>query len=388
MPIFRYKAFKPGGGGAAGTIEADGIKDASQKLKGLGLHPSEITEHDRVRRPHILRRPEKASLPALTRQLSVLLKSGVPLVDALAALSEESWGSMRGVLVRLKERVQAGASLSRAMEDFGGIFPDFYTSMVAAGQESGTLDEVMDSLADFLESQETTKEKVKAAMIYPVIMAAVGAVVLAFLFTFVIPKIVSIFEDTGAALPMATVVLIGVSNFFVYYWWLALGIVAALAFGIKRLKERHAHFIARTALKLPFHSLYYSRFARTLGVLLEGGLPMLRALEISSHATGNVWLQKKVKEAAVRVSEGARLSASLSGIPPILQQLLVTGERSGRLAEVLLKAAEAYEADFDRRIQRALALVEPAMILLMGLVVGFIVFAVLLPMFQLNQLIK
>ncbi len=224
-------------------------------------------------------------------------------------------------------------------------------------------------------------------MIYPLIMASVGAGVLAFLFTFVIPKIVSIFEDTGAALPTVTVVLIWVSNFFVNYWWLVLGIVTALAFGIRRLKDRHALFMARAALRLPFHSLYYARFTRSLGVLLEGGLPMLRALDISSRATGNVWLQQRVKEAAVRVSEGARLSAALVGFPPVLHQLLVTGEGSGRLTEVLRKAAEAYEADFDRQVQKALAFVEPGMILLMGLVVGFIVFAVLLPMFQLNQII-
>ncbi len=150
MPIFRYKAFKPGGAGAEGTIEADGIRDASQKLKGLGLHPSEIADYTHAGKLRILERSEKATLPALTRQLSVLLKSGVPLVDALRALSEESRGSTRGVLVGLKEELQAGASLSRAMENFRGTFPEFYTSMVAAGQESGTLDEVMDSLADFL----------------------------------------------------------------------------------------------------------------------------------------------------------------------------------------------------------------------------------------------
>lgn len=369
-------------------MEADGVRDASLKLKEQGLHPKEIVEYRGPGKRALPWRSAKSELPAHTRQLSVLLRSGVPLVEALKALSDESRGNMKNVLVSVRDRVQAGASLSRAMSESQGVFPEFYVSMVATGEASGTLDEVLDGLADFLESQESLKEKLRSAMIYPIIMASVGAGVLAFIFTFVIPRIVTIFEDSSAALPISTVILIAISNFFVHYWWLALGLAAALVLGVRELRKRHAELIDEVAMKLPFRSLYFARLARTMGVLLGGGFPMLRSLELSGRATGNRWLENKVSAAAARVSEGARLSASLEGIPPVLLQLIATGERSGRLPEVLLKAADAYETEFDRRTQRALTLVEPAMILVMGLVVGFIVLSVLLPMFEMNELIR
>ncbi len=388
MPVYRYRAYRPDGAGEGGTIEADGIRDASFKLRERGLHPSEISEYESTRRAGLVSRLEKVNMPVFTRQLASLLKAGVPLVESLRALSDESRGNVRSLLINIMERVQSGASLSRAMQESGSAFPDFYTSVVAAGEASGTLDAVLEELSDYLESQERLREKLRAAMIYPAIMATVGVVVLVFIFTFVIPKIVTIFEDTSTALPWATVVLIWVSNFLVHYWWLAAAAAIALAVALRVLRGRHSVFMDRVLLGLPFRSLYFARLTRTLGVLLEGGVPMLRALELSGRATGNTWIKAMVREAGVRVSEGARLSASLSGIPPVLRQLLATGERSGRLTEALRRAAETYEDDFDRRVEKALTLVEPAMILVMGFVVAFIALAVLLPMFQLNQLIR
>jgi general secretion pathway protein F len=308
-------------------------------------------------------------------------------VESLRALSREAGGEWQALLVDVREKVVAGASLSRALEDYGGIFPEFYRNMVAAGEQSGKLDRVLERLADFLESQALMKDKVKTAMVYPLFMASVGVVILGFLFAFVVPKIVRIFEDTQSALPLPTIILVGISNFFVHYWWALVLLIPALAYFGRRMVRKHREGADRLLFRA-FQSLYLSRFARTLSFLLEGGLPMLSSLELAGRTSGNLWLRNVVHRAEAKVSEGAGLAASLEGLSPVMLELIDTGERSGRMVDVLGKAAHTYETEFDRQTQKALALLEPVMILLMGLVVGFIVFAVLLPMFQLNQVIR
>ena len=312
-------------------------------------------------------------------------------METLKSLSEENTGFWRGVLVDLKERVAGGASMSRALEAHNKLFPVFYVNMVAAGETSGALDKVLARLADFLEMEAAIRAKVRAAMIYPVFMICTGFVVMAFIFTFVIPKIVRIFEQTKAALPFITVVLIFVSNLFVNYWWVFLGLIIGGIYGIRTLRLKKRRMLDNLKLKAPgnvLQSLYYARFARTLGFLLEGGIQMLRALDLSAKSTGNVVLEERIRDALKQVAEGTRLSASLQGFPPVLIQLISTGEKSGNMAAVLNNAASSYENEFDRKVKQALSLIEPIMILSMGIAVGFIVLAVLLPMFQLNQLVK
>jgi general secretion pathway protein F len=391
MPIFQYSGYRADGSEVAGTLEAHSLKDAVLRLRDSGLHPKDVQEAVYRSRLGLSRRPDASLLPLTTRQLSTLLSSGVTLMEALNSISEENKGFWKNMLVNIKERVAAGASLSMALDEYGKIFPEFYINMVAAGEAAGNLDKILGRLADFLEAQSSLKSKVRASMVYPAIMICVGFVVLSFLFVFVIPKITKIFKDTENALPFITVVLITVSDIFQKYWWLLIGILSAAVFGLKRLRERKRLFVDGLILRFPgnvLQSLYFSRFARTLGSLLEGGLPVLKALELAAKSIGNKVLEMKVLDAAGRVAEGARLSASLEGFPPVLLQLMTTGERSGRLVEILKSAADSYEEEFSRKVQKALSLLEPAMILLMGLIVGLIVLAVLLPIFQLNQLIK
>lgn len=391
MPIFQYKGYKANGSPATGTLEADGPQDAILRVKELGIYPKGVSEYLRGEKRWLFRRSDSALLPHITRQLSTLLASGVPLMEALKSLSDENRGSWRGLLVALRERVAGGANLSRAMEGHKEVFPEFYINMIAAGEQSGTLDKVLVRLADYLERQSAIGAKIRMSMIYPTFMIATGFVVMSFLFTFVIPKIVKIFEDTKAALPLVTIVLIWISHLFLNYWWAIIGLLVALSLGVRRLQKRHRQFLDGMKLKIPGHvmqNLYIARFARTLSFLLGGGLPMLKALELSAKSLGNLFLEKRIIEVIKRVAEGARLSASLEGFPPVLLQLIATGEKSGKLGEVLDKAADSYEEEFGRRIQRALSLLEPLMIILMAAVVGFIVLAVLLPMFQLNQLVK
>jgi general secretion pathway protein F len=391
MPIFHYRGYKTDGTQATGTIEADGLQDALGSVRALGIYPREVTEHVHKKSIFFFRRYDETLLPHITRQLSTLLSAGVPLVEALRSMSEESVGFWKELLVSVRERVTGGASLSRALEEHKEIFPEFYRSMVAAGEQSGALDKVLARVADFLEKQAAIRSKIRAAMVYPLFMISVGFIVLSFLFVFVVPKIVRIFENTKSALPFITVVLIAVSNFFVGYWWVIVIAAVALILGMKRLRKRHRMLIDSIKLKLPggvLQSLYFGRFTRTLGFLLEGGLPVLKALDLSAQSVGNLVLGKRIVESAKNIAEGARLSASLAGFPPVLLQLISTGEKSGTLGEILKKAADSYEDDFERRVQKALSLLEPSMILIMGLVVAFIVFAVLLPIFQLNQLVK
>ena len=391
MPIFRYRGYKKDGIRVAGTIEAGGLKDAVSAVRSLDVFPKEVTEYVPDEKRFLFAKKHGEALPTVARQLSTLLVSGVPVVEALKTLSEESTGYWKGLLIDVREKVSAGASLSRALGSYSGIFPESFVTMVSAGEQSGTLDKVLDRLAGFLEKQASIKAQVKIAMIYPIMMVCVGFIVMSFLFTFVIPKIVKIFEDTKSALPFITVVLIAISNFFVHYWWLLACLAAVLTAGIRKVYRTRRDLIDRAMLRLPgdvLQSLYYTRFSRTLGFLLEGGLPMLRALDLSAKAIGNSVYEKRVRDAVKRVAEGARLSSSLEGFPPVLLQLIATGEKSGRIAEVLNKAADSYEEVFGRSVKKALSLLEPAMILAMGFVVSFIVLAVLLPMFQLNQLVK
>jgi len=390
MPLFNYTGYKPDGSGTAGVIEADGIQDAASGIRALGIYPRDIRPHT-DRRAWKFRRNEAALLPVMTRQLSTLLSAGVPLLEALKSLSDENSGFWKTMLVNIRENVSAGASMSRALEAEKNIFPDFYINMVAAGEQSGRIGIVLENLAVFLEKQDAMRSKIRTALIYPLFMTAVGFVVLSFLFTFVLPKIVRIFENTKSALPLITRILIVVSTVFVNYWWALLMLAAGLFFGFRKYRENHQQTLDSLKLKLPgnlLQSLYYGRFARTTGFLIDGGLPLLRALELSAKSLGNSVLQIRILDAAKMVAEGSRLSTALAGFPSVLVQLIATGEKSGTLAEVLSRAADSYEAEFERRVQKALSLLEPAMILLMGVIVGTIVLAVLLPMFQLNQLIK
>ena len=391
MPIFRYRGYSAQGRDVSGSIEASGLGDALGRVKAEGIFPSEVVASGLAGRKRIFPGADRSFLPNVTRQLSILLSSGVPLMEALHSLAAENKGTYREMLVAIKEKVSGGAGLSKALEEFSHIFPEFYVNMIHSGEQSGNLDKVLMRMADFLESQNTMRAKVRSSMFYPLLMMSVSIIVLSFLFTFVIPKIVKIFHDTRAALPFITVVLIFASNVFIRYWWVLLGMAIGTVIAVRRLGAKHRLFVDGLLLRLPgniLQSLYYSRFARTLGFLLEGGLPMLKAMKLAGRSAGNRRLEAEVLSAERKVAEGQSLSSTLQGLPPVFVQLIATGEKSGRLPETLSRAAQSYEEEFNRKVNRAVSLFEPAMILVMGLVVLFIVLAVLLPMFQLNQLVK
>jgi general secretion pathway protein F len=391
MPVFEYSGYDQSGLLTRGVIEAEGKKDAAAKIKTKGIFPKEITEAFSPQKKILFKKPSPFILANITRRLSTLISSGVPLIEAISAISSEQKGWWRNILTDIKDRLAGGASLARALQAHPEIFPDFYTGMIAAGESSGTLTEVLLKLADFLETEMNVKNKVRTALIYPTFMACVSILIVIFLFTFVIPKITKIFEDTSTSLPLITVFLIWVSTSFKKFWWLLILIVGGALILFRKIRETRKDIIDSILLKEPLGilmELYMLRFTMTMGFLLSGGLQILNAMQLTAKAMGNVVLENKVMSAQNMVSQGAKLSASLEGFPPTLLQIISTGEQTGRLPEVLKKTAESYESEFDRKLQRTISLLEPSLILIMGLIVGFIVVSVLLPIFEMNEIMR
>ena len=403
MPTFRYSAYKAGGSPVTGTIEADNAKEARARLKNEGLYPRELTNlADTVTKGawQLFRhRIGLAEISLMTRRLATLVGSSVPIFEAISTLYEqEEHGELKQVLGRVRERLAEGSDLARAMAGEPHVFSESYTSMVAAGEASGSLEIILERLADFLEDQEEVKSRVTTSLAYPVLMVVVGTGVMMFLLAFVIPKIVVIFEQNKATLPLITVLLIKTSNLIRKGWWALLLIGAVCVFAWKKAAKRESVRCKMDALQLKIplfgpllRRLILARFAKILGLLLSSGVPIIKALEI----TGEVVVNRKYREyfttAREQLAEGGSLSSSLRTsalFPPLLVHMVSVGERGGRLEEMLLKAGTAYEKEFTASVARFMALLEPLMVLAMGVAVGFVVLAVLLPIFQLNELIK
>jgi len=401
VATFRYTGISRAGSSQKGTLEADTAVLARRKLHADGVFPLTLKEGRAGREgrflPSLLRRAE--FLPLLTRQLATLVGAGVPLVGALGSVATQvDDPESRQVLVDLQEAVRGGAPLARAVEAHPGTFPDLYASMVRAGEESGTLALALSRLADHLEEQARTRNRVRSALTYPLLMAVVAALVVVFLLTFVVPKIVGIFSHLGHALPLPTRLLIAVTDVLAAGWWALLLLAAAAVLGSRRYLATERGKKARDGflLRMPLvgrlaHLSALSRFARTLSTLISGGIPVDRALRIVAPVVGNTVITERIVASADRVVEGATLSESLRPhpeIPPTLVQMVAVGEESGALADLLYRAADAMDEETNARLSRLLSLLEPLIILVMGTVVAFIVVAVLLPLLDISQIVR
>jgi len=404
MPTFRYSAFKKNGGETTGTIEADNIREAKNRLRQDGLLARELVPADEMASGtgsffSLKRSPNLPEIALMTRRLATLLGAAVPVYEAVVTLQEqERPGELRNVLGRLRDQLAEGSSLAKAMAAEPKIFNESYVSMVAAGEASGALEVVLDRLADFLEDQAATRSKITTALAYPVLMVIVGTGVMLFLLAFVVPRIVTVFENSKAALPFITIALIKVSAFLRKGWWAILAAIAIFVFIYKKLskKEEIRRKQDNLMLRIPLFGslrkqLVLSRFSKVLGLLLNSGVPVIRALEITSEVVVNReyrWFLTQVREDLI---QGRSLSASLSKsalFPPMLVHMIAVGERSGTLESMLLKSGEAFERELDASVSRMMTLLEPLLVLGMGLSVGLVVLAVLLPIFQLNELVK
>lgn len=401
MPTYRYTGVSREGIERKGVVDAESVAAARLKLRTDGTYPLELAEERGVTRllPSLSLLGRTEFLPLLTRQLATLVGAGVPVVSALQSLAAQvDDPESRRVLVEIQENVRSGMSLARAIESQAKAFPELYGSMVRAGEESGTLSLSLSRLADHLEGQARTISRVRSALTYPLLMASVAGLVVVFLLSFVVPKIVGVFSHLGQALPFPTRVLIAVSNLFAAGWWAMLLLLGVLVVAGRRFLATDRGKRARDTLllRLPIlgrivHLSAMSRFARTLSTMAAGGIPIDRALRIVAPVVGNAVIADRIEAAAARVVEGTSLSEALrqhAEIPPTFIQMVAIGEETGKIDYLLDKMGEAIDGEVEARLSRALSLMEPSIILVMGTIVAFIVISVLLPLLEISTIVR
>ena len=407
MPVYEYTALDRVGKNISGIIDADSTVAARQKLRASGKYPVQVKEATSKAKaepgtsfsfPTIFNRVTADDIHALTRQLATLLNAGIPLVGALDALMEQTTSPpLKRIIAQVKESVNKGNSLTASLSKHPKLFSNIYINMVRAGEASGSLDVVLERLADFGEHQQALKGRFQAALVYPLFMAIVGSGVLFFLLSFVVPNLTRIFTEMKQVLPLPTTILIWFSGFMRLYWWIIVAIMVAIIVGIKEaIKKPKGRYIWDTLkLRSPVigqinRKIALSRFGRTLGSLLQSSVPLITSLQIVRNIVNNVLIGDVIEEAIEDIQAGKSLNIALSKsvwFPPVFRQMISVGEQSGDLEGMLHKIADAYEREVETRITGMTALIEPIMILLMAVVVGFIVISILLPIFEMNQMV-
>jgi general secretion pathway protein F len=405
MPVFAYKALDQSGKNVEGLKEADSPRTLRTVLRRDGLFLTEVTGEKQAKaaspemnvRRWVGGRVKADDVAVATRQLAVLVNAGIPLVDALTALVEQvDHERLKRVLSAVKQRVNEGSSLAEALGQHPKAFSNLYVNMIRAGESSGALDVVLYRLADFTESQARLRSKVLGTLTYPAAMLVIGSVIMGILFTVVIPKITKVFEDTKVVLPWTTRFLIGFSGFVHDYWW-ALGLL--MAGGIYVFlrwrktpagRARWDIWILQAPIFGPLiRQVAVARFSRTLATLLKSGVPLLTAMEIVRNIVGNTRLAAVIEEASESIKEGESIAAPLkrSGeFPPLVYHMVAIGEKSGDLEGMLGNVANAYDSQVETKIAALTSLLEPVMIVVMGVAVAFIVFSILMPILQINTL--
>jgi general secretion pathway protein F len=404
MPVFEYRALNAGGRTVEGLKEADSPKTLRSVLRRDGLYLTAVLGEQAAaqaaaREVSVRRwvggRIRAENVAVVTRQLAVLTGAGVPLAEALSALVDQvDHERLKKVVSNVKQRVNEGSSLADALKAHPRVFSDLYVNMIRAGESSGALEVVLKRLADFTESQARLRAKVVATLTYPVVMVGFSAVILGILFTYVIPKITKVLEDAKVTLPWTTRALIAFST-FVHDWWWAMALAGVLAVvGVARWRRTPAGRARWDVwvLGLPLfggliRQIAIARFSRTLATLLRSGVPLLSSLDIVKNIVGNTRLAQVVEESRDAIREGESIAAPLkrSGeFPPLVYHMVAIGERSGQLEEMLGNVADAYDSQVETRVAALTSLLEPAMIIVMGLAVAFIVFSVLMPILQIN----
>jgi len=406
MPVFAYRGLSNEGRSVSGVVDADSPRNARSKLRGMGVFPTDLNEEAvarsrsiRERMPAFGRRIPQAEITLMTRQLSALLGAGVQLVDALGTLAEQSSRTaMQRMLSQVRERVREGTSLADAFAAHAGVFSDLYVSMVRAGEQAAALETVLDRLADYAERQAEFVAKVKGALTYPAIMMLVGTAIMGFLVTYVVPQVATIFEQSKAALPVATQFLILLSGILTGYWWLLAlllaGFVAAIIFAFSNPKGRRMW--DTWILRVPYVGqtitrTICARFARTLGTLLASGVLLLPALDAVKMVITNGLMRDAVEKSRNEIREGRGMGQTLAAsklFPPLLIEMIRVGERTGELERLLERAADAYEREVAASLSQMTTLLEPIMTIVMAAVILFMMMAVLMPIFQLNQLVQ
>jgi general secretion pathway protein F len=411
LPVYAYKGVTDSGRATKGFVDADSDRTARQKLRRDGVYLTELLESAGAATParqrtrsraatsfQLFQRVSGTDMAIATRQLATLLGAGIPLVESLSALTEQVESArLKSVLGGVRDRVNEGATLADALAA-AGPFNNLYVSMVRAGETGGALETVLQRLADYLEGQVRTRNKVVSILLYPAVMMLVSIGVAMVLVTIVLPQITQLLESLDRPLPIYTRAVIGLSDFLRTWWW-ALGLAlvgGSLGFRAILETEKGRHTWDGFVLKLPilgkvFRQLAVSRFTRTLSTLLAGGIPIVRALDISQHVAANSVIGEAVEQARESITEGATISRPLraSGqFPPLVTHMVDVGERSGELESMLGKVADTYEEQVENSVTRMTALLEPILIMLMVGVVLVITLSTMMPLLELTSSIQ
>ena len=414
MAMYAYKGVAPSGKSVSGVRDAESPKVLRQLLRKDGVHVMsfELSRGGKLSKEQTSKQGglsrdvdlggvfggvKKAEIATFTRQMATLIKAGIPLADTLGALVEQIQNlRFKTPLSEVRAAVNEGSSLADALARHPKLFDELFVSMVRAGELAGNLDDVLIRLAEFLEGSQRLKSKVQGAMIYPAVMVVVGVVIMTVLMVKVIPNITSMFKQQGKTLPWNTRLLIWTSDVAGTYWWLILiGLVGAIILFVNWTRSKEGRQVwDRFTLKLPVvgelaRTVNVSRFSRTLGTMLQSGVPMLRSLETAKQIVGNVLIQQAVEDAKRAVTEGESLAQTLkkSGqFPATMIHMVAVGEKAGQLEQMLERVAATYDAEIDAKLSRFTALLEPLMLAVMGGAVAFIVFSILQPIMDLGQL--
>jgi general secretion pathway protein F len=405
MPVFAYRGVSAAGKNLRGFVDAESQASARSKLRRDGIFPTEILAGDggadaAAHKPgraaaRFSRGVSGTDLAIATRQLATLIGAAVPLVEALGALSEQVENArLKAAIGGVRDRVNEGASLADALAA-AGPFSDLYVNLVRAGEASGALDTVLGRLADYLENQVRTRNKVLGIVLYPVIVLAVAVVVAIALVTFVLPRIKTLLEGLGVELPLITRVIIGASDFLTSWWWLLLLVFSAGVVAVRSISrtERGRYALDGLKLRTPYfgklvRTVAIARWARTLATLLAGGIPIVRALETAGRVADNAVIAEAVDRARESITGGASIAQPLrvSGqFPPLVTHMVSVGERSGELESMLAKVADTYDEQVETAVTRFTAVLQPVLILFMVGIVAVIILAVLLPLMDLTS---
>lgn len=404
MPAFEYKGIKSSGKPVSGIVEAESDRQARSKLKSDGIFPSELRSVVEKKSGKSFSLSRNSSSPKVsatelsvaTRQLATLFGAGIPLVEAIRALGEQlDDKKLKAVFANVGDEVNQGATLAKAMSEYPKVFPNLYVNMIASGEVSGTLEIVFDRLADLLESQAQLRAKIISAAIYPAIMLGMCVLVIVVLLTFVVPQIVEVFEGQGQELPVPTKIVIAVSDILRNFWFVFLGLVLGLPALIRKYLSTNngRRQFDSLKLKLPlFGNLFLkvatARVCRTMGTMLQSGVALLTTLGVAESVAGNVLLQESIRDSAEGVKEGKSLADELkksAKFPGMVTHLVRVGEKTGRLEEMLLRAAKSYETEVDTVVSGLTKIVEPILTVVFAVIVGGIVFAVMLPLLEMSS---
>lgn len=395
MAIFSYRATTMDGVIVEGVVEAKDEGSAIERLKNTGVIPLNITAPKESIKKRFSLKPSKGDLLTFTTELSALLSAGLPLDRSLNILSEISESKeMKNIVQSILKSIREGNSFSDALQKHPKVFPRLYTNMIRAGEAGGVLDIVLDKLNEYLESAKELKEHVFSSMIYPAILIATGSISIAVLLIYVLPKFNTIFAELGSSLPLPTQILLGFSNTLKSNWWIALSIIVAGWIILKNYIKTDTGRYRWDVFKLKLmgeviRKLETARFCRTLGTLLRSGVPLIQALNNSKDVISNQVIASAIDAVSKGAKEGKGIAIPLSSanvFPPLALSMIKVGEETGQLDNMLMKVASTYEKSLKVAIKRFVSILEPAMILGMGLIIGFIVVAMLMAIFSITEL--